>query len=427
MTGEQAARTVPVLAAQLPESVSDATLLEWHKQAGDTVRRDENLVDLETDKVVLDTPAPVDGVLVEIRCASGTTVHGGEVIAIIEPRAFEPAAASAAATAETSAPKQPSREQTVREPSPQTPAEEQPRPGAAAQGPAVRRLIAEHGLDAAAIAGSGRHGRILKEDVTRHLAAAATQTAPLPDAVTPAAPAAVAPGERQVRRVPMSRLRARIAERMVEAQRTTAAVTTFNEVNMQAVLDLRRRYSEQFQQRHGVKLGLMSFFVRAAVIALQRFAIVNAAVDDSAILYHDFYDIGIAVASPRGLVVPVVRDADRLSLAQIEAQIRDYSQRAQDGKLTMEDLTGGTFSITNGGVFGSMLSTPVINPPQSAILGMHRIQERPVAEDGEVRIRPVMYLALSYDHRIIDGADAVQFLVHIKAQLEDPARILLDL
>lgn len=405
---------VEVRVPTLPESVQDATLADWHKQPGDRVERDEVLVDLETDKVVFEVPAPQAGILREIRHERGATVKADEVIAVIEPGAAANEAApeaKAPATASTSA------------------------RGQEQQSPAVRRLLEEYGLDATDIAPSGKDGRLTKADVLAHLEAASKPSlSPRPVStlpVTPAARPAPTPepstAAEGVRRVPMSRLRARIAERMVQAQQTAAILTTFNEVNLQAVMDLRKRHREAFEKRHGVKLGFMSFFIKAAVEALKRFPIVNASVEGEEIVYHDYYDIGVAVSTERGLVVPVLRGADRLGFADMEAGIADFAARARDAKLTMEDLDGGTFTITNGGVFGSLLSTPILNPPQSAVLGMHKIQERPVAEQGQVVVRPMMYLALSYDHRIIDGRDAVQFLVAMKENLEDPGRLLLQL
>jgi len=402
---------VPVL----PESVAEGTLLNWHKKPGDPVSRDENLVDIETDKVVLDVPAPQDGVLVEVLKKEGDTVAGQDVIAVLDTEAKAEAAAPAAA-----------------------PAAAKPAAAAADLSPAVRKLVAEHGLDPSQIEGSGKGGRILKEDVLSHLEAqkaapAAKAEAPAPVAKPAAAPAAAAAapaaplGPRSEQRVPMTRLRARIAERLVEAQHTAAMLTTFNEVNMQPVMDLRNRYKDKFEKdNNGTRLGFMSFFIKAATAALARFPEVNASIDGSDIVYHGYYDIGVAVSGPRGLVVPILRDADGMSFAQIEQGITDFGKKAQAGQLTMEDLTGGTFTISNGGVFGSVVSTPILNPPQSAILGMHKIQERPVAENGQVVIRPMMYLALTYDHRIIDGREAVRFLVSIKEALEDPARLLLQ-
>ncbi|MEW8260170.1 MAG: 2-oxoglutarate dehydrogenase complex dihydrolipoyllysine-residue succinyltransferase [Candidatus Thiodiazotropha taylori] len=392
---------------QLPESVSDATILSWHKQPGESVSQDETLVDLETDKVVLEVPAPQDGVLTEIRFKVGETVQAEDVLALMEAgKAAAPAAAASSAPAESEA----------------TAAEEAP-----VLSPAVRRLVNESGIDPTTIKGSGKNGRIVKADVEAAIAAQPTQSAaqPAPAAAAPAAPAA--PEGRIEERVPMTRLRKRVAERLVEAQHTAAILTTFNEVNLQAVSNLRVTYRESFEKKHDVRLGFMSFFVKAAVEALKQFPIINATMDGDDILYHGYFDIGIAVSSPRGLVVPILRDADQLSFAAIEQRIREYGEKAKQGTLSYDDLTGGTFSITNGGVFGSMLSTPILNPPQSAILGMHSIQQRPMVEKGEIVIRPMMYLALSYDHRIIDGRDAVQFLVTIKQLLEDPSRLLLEI
>ncbi|HMA12267.1 MAG TPA: 2-oxoglutarate dehydrogenase complex dihydrolipoyllysine-residue succinyltransferase [Steroidobacteraceae bacterium] len=386
---------------KLPESVADATLVTWHKKPGDAVARDENLADLETDKVVLEVPAPVAGVLKEIKVAAGSTVTSDQLLAIVEAGATA-AAPAAAPAAKAAAPKAAA-----------TAAAAAPAPASAPKsGPAARRAAAETGADVSKIAGSGLGGAVTKSDV---LAAPAPQ----------AAPAGIAAGSRVERRVPMTRLRARIAERLVTAQSTQALLTTFNEVDLLAVQELRARYKDKFEKNHGVKLGFSSFFVRATIEALKRFPVINAAVDGSDIVYREYYDIGMAVSTDRGLVVPVLRDADLLSFAQIEKAVGDFAARARSGSLTMEDLTGGTFSITNGGVFGSLLSTPIVNAPQSAILGMHKIQERPVAVNGQVVIRPMMYLALTYDHRIIDGKEAVQFLVTIKECLEDPGRLLL--
>ncbi len=396
--------TVPVF----PESVTEGTILTWHKQPGERVTRGELLAEVETDKVVFEVPAPVDGVLVEIAMPAGATVKSGEVVGRLDKSAKMTPKPSQAAT------------ETV--------------PKMAVVMPAAKRLMEEHGLDARKLSGSGKGGRVLKEDVQKQLdinetvtapAAAKSKPAPVAPAPKPAAPPAQA-GERPEKRVPMTRLRVRVAERLVEAQRTAAILTTFNEVNMQPVMELRTRHRERFEQEHGVRLGFMSFFVKAAIEALRHFPEVNASIDGHDIVYHGFYDIGIAVGTPRGLVVPVLRDADRLTMAEIETRIRDFGERAQNGRLTLEEITGGTFTITNGGVFGSLLSTPILNPPQAAILGMHKIQERPVAEKGQVVIRPIMYLALSYDHRLIDGREAVQFLVMIKELLEDPARLLLE-
>ena len=399
---------IEVKVPQLSESVAEATLLTWHKKPGERVRRDENLVDIETDKVVLETPAPESGVIARIIKGDGGTVTSNEVIAQIDTEA---AAAVPATAAEGEA---------------RTQTKTGTHPAAVAM-PAARKLAAEKRVDTAAVSGTGRGGRVTKEDVLQSIEGTARPAA-VPVARRAPAPAveAGAPGERPEQRVPMSRLRARVAERLVQSQHSAAILTTFNEVNMQAVIDLRSRYKERFEQEHGVKLGFMSFFVKAAVHALRKYPVVNASIDGTDIVYHGYYDIGIAVGSPRGLVVPILRNAGELSLAAIEKQIADFGKRAQEGKLTIEELTGGTFSISNGGVFGSMLSTPIINPPQSAILGVHATRERPVAENGQVVIRPVNYLALSYDHRIIDGREAVLSLVAIKEAIEDPARILLD-
>ncbi|MCL4775999.1 MAG: 2-oxoglutarate dehydrogenase complex dihydrolipoyllysine-residue succinyltransferase [Gammaproteobacteria bacterium] len=407
--------TIEVKVPQLPESVTDATLIAWHKAPGDAVRRDESLVELETDKVVLEVPSPVNGVIKELRVANGTTVKAGELLAVLEEgeakaaaAPAKPAAAAAAATARPAVPAQPAAA-TGR--------------SAGKAGPAARRAASESGVDLAAVGGSGREGRVLKSDV----AAAAATAGVAPAAVRPATAATGATGgSREERRIPMSRLRARIAQRMVEAQQNAAMLTTFNEVDLSAVIALRNRYRDAFEEQHGVKLGFMSFFVRACINALGRYPVVNASVEGNDIIHHDYYDIGIAVSTERGLIVPVVRDADQLSFAQIEAAINDYGRRAREGSIGMEDLTGGTFTITNGGIFGSMLSTPILNPPQSAILGMHKIQERAMVVDGQVVVRPMMYLALTYDHRIIDGREAVQFLVAVKDLLEDPGRLLLQ-
>ena len=389
---------VPVFA----ESITEGTLLSWHKKVGDAVTRDETLVDIETDKVVLEVPAPQSGVLVEIVVQDGETVTSEQFLAKIDTEAAATAAAPAAQPAPAAAPA------AEAAPSANTQA------GVAL--PAAAKLAAETGVDVASIQGSGRDGRVLKEDVKN--AAAKVQ----------AASAAPAPtGPRPEQRVPMSRLRTRVAERLLASQQENAILTTFNEVNMKPVMDLRAKYKEKFEKEHGVKLGFMSFFVKAAVAALKRFPVVNASVDGKDIVYHGYFDIGIAIGSPRGLVVPILRDADQMSIAEIERAIVDYAVKAKDGKIAIEDLTGGTFSITNGGTFGSMMSTPIINPPQSAILGMHATKERAVVENGQVVVRPMMYLALSYDHRIIDGREAVLTLVTIKELLEDPARLLLDL
>lgn len=387
---------IDVKVPMLSESVSEGTLLEWKKKVGEAVARDEILIDIETDKVVLEVPSPQAGVLVEIVAQDGETVVADQVLARIDT------AATAAAEA---------------------PAEAAPAAApAAAQNnaamPAAAKLAAETGVDVNALQGSGRDGRVLKEDVQN--AAAKPAAAAAPAVALPA-------GARPEERVPMSRLRARVAERLLASQQENAILTTFNEVNMKPIMDLRAKYKEKFEKEHGVKLGFMSFFVKAAVAALKKYPVVNASVDGKDIVYHGYFDIGIAIGSPRGLVVPILRDADQMSIADIEQAIVDYAKKAKDGKIAIEDLTGGTFSITNGGTFGSMMSTPIINPPQSAILGMHATKERAVVENGQVVVRPMMYLALSYDHRIIDGREAVLTLVAIKDALEDPARLLLDL
>jgi 2-oxoglutarate dehydrogenase E2 component (dihydrolipoamide succinyltransferase) len=420
---------VEVKVPQLSESVSEATLLAWHKKEGEAVKRDENLIDIETDKVVLELPAPADGVITRIIKADGGTVTSGEVIAQIDTEAKAAAApAEAPAPAVRAAPVQVA-------PTP-APAPEAAREDARLM-PAARKLVEENAVDPTKITGSGRDGRIIKGDVLDTLAkgpAAPAAPAPAVAATKPAlaqVPAAVSTDKllagRPEQRVPMSRLRARVAERLVQSQSTAAILTTFNEVNMAPVMEMRKRYQERFEKEHGVKLGFMSFFVKAAVHALKKYPVVNASVDGNDIVYHGYFDIGIAVGSPRGLVVPILRDADQMSLADVEKKIAEFGKRAQDGKLSIEELTGGTFSISNGGVFGSMLSTPIINPPQSAILGIHATKDRAVVENGQVVVRPMNYLALSYDHRIIDGREAVLSLVAIKEALEDPARLLLDI
>ena len=389
---------IDVKVPMLSESVSEGTLLEWKKKVGEAVARDEILIDIETDKVVLEVPSPQAGVLVEIIAQNGETVAAEQVLARIDTAATASAEAPVAAPAPEAAP-------------------------AAAQTnaamPAAAKLAAETGVDVNALQGSGRDGRVLKEDVQN--------AAAKPAAAPAAAPAPVPAGVRPEQRVPMSRLRARVAERLLASQQENAILTTFNEVNMKPIMDLRAKYKEKFEKEHGTKLGFMSFFVKAAVAALKKYPVVNASVDGSDIVYHGYFDIGIAIGSPRGLVVPILRDADQMSIADIEQAIVDYAKKAKDGKIALEDLIGGTFSITNGGTFGSMMSTPIINPPQSAILGMHATKERAVVENGQVVVRPMMYLALSYDHRIIDGREAVLTLVAIKDALEDPARLLLDL
>ncbi|HNT63624.1 MAG: dihydrolipoamide succinyltransferase [Rhodocyclaceae bacterium] len=408
---------IDVKVPQLSESVAEATLVSWHKQEGQAVARDENLIDIETDKVVLELPAPEAGVLVKILKGNGDTVVAGEVIAQLDTEAKAAAGAAAAAPAETAA----------------VPPKLTSAPAAAPAGPAARKLMAEKGLDAAAVEGSGRGGRVTKADVMeagQRPAAPAAPAAPArPALAQPAAPVNVDAivGERTEQRVPMSRLRARIAERLVQSQSTAAILTTFNEVNMAPVMDLRNKYKDKFEKEHGVKLGFMSFFVKAAVAALKKYPVLNASIDGNDIVYHGYFDIGIAVGSPRGLVVPILRDADQMSLADIEKKIAEFGAKAKDGKLSIEELTGGTFSISNGGVFGSMLSTPIINPPQSAILGIHATKDRAVVENGQIVVRPMNYLAMSYDHRIIDGREAVLGLVTMKEALEDPARLLLEI
>jgi 2-oxoglutarate dehydrogenase E2 component (dihydrolipoamide succinyltransferase) len=411
---------VEVKVPQLSESVSEATLLAWHKKVGEPVKRDENLIDIETDKVVLELPAPADGVLSKIVKGDGGTVKAGEVIATIDT---DGKGASAAPVATAAAPAAAPPPKAAPVPAPAA----KPAVAPVAAMPAARKMAEEKGIDTASLAGSGKGGRVTKADVMEAKAPAAPEArAPLPQPPAPVNVEQVLAG-RPEQRVPMSRLRARIAERLVQSQSTAAILTTFNEVNMQPVMELRKKYQERFEKEHGVKLGFMSFFVKASVHALKKYPLVNASIDGNDIVYHGYFDVGIAVGSSRGLVVPILRDCDQMSFPDIEKKIADFGKRAQDGKLTIEELTGGTFSISNGGVFGSMLSTPIINPPQSAILGVHATRERPVVENGQIVIRPINYLALSYDHRIIDGREAVLSLVAIKEALEDPARLLLDL
>jgi 2-oxoglutarate dehydrogenase E2 component (dihydrolipoamide succinyltransferase) len=430
--------TTEIRVPQLPESVADATLVAWHKQPGEAIRRDENLADLETDKVVLEVPAPANGVVRELRVQSGTVVRSGQVLALIEEGVASAAKPAAATGGQASAA-----------------TDDEAARDAGKLSPSVRRLVEENHLNPAAIPASGRDGRLTKGDVVgfmdRKVGGATAGAAPLtaPPVTAPRvaagataaaaapAPAARAPaprppaprdaGARAEQRVPMTRLRARIAQRLIEAQSTQALLTSFNEVDLTAVQELRARYRERFEKENGVKLGFMSFFVKAAIEALKRFPVVNASVDGNDIIYHEYYDIGVAVSTERGLMVPVIRDAERKSFAQIEKQVADYARQARDGSIALEDLTGGTFTITNGGVFGSLMSTPIVNAPQSAILGMHKIQERPMVVEGAVAVRPMMYLAVTYDHRIIDGREAVQFLVTIKEALEDPGRMLLGI
>jgi 2-oxoglutarate dehydrogenase E2 component (dihydrolipoamide succinyltransferase) len=401
--------TVEVKVPILPESVADAIIATWHKKPGDAVKREENLVDLETDKVVLEVPSPVDGVLVSIVKNTGDSVTSQELIATIQEGAAAAAAPVAAA---------PSPESRV------------PSPDASDQAPSVRRIAAETGIDPAAVDGSGRGGRVTKEDMLKAQTpapAAAPGKAVAPVATAPSTAIAVPPGARAEQRVPMTRLRARIAERMMQSKNSIAMLTSFNEINMKPVMDLRKKYAETFEKVHGVKLGFMSFFVKACTEALKLHPIVNASVDGNDIIYHAYQDIGVAVATDKGLVVPVLRNTDSMSLADMEKTIGGFAKQAREGGLQLEDLQGGTFTITNGGVFGSLFSTPIVNPPQSAILGMHAIKERAIVEDGQVVARPMMYVAISYDHRIIDGKDAVLFLVAVKNFLEDPVRLMLHL
>lgn len=394
--------SIEVKVPVLPESVADATIATWHKKIGDRVSRDENLVDLETDKVVLEVPAPADGVLEAMLFKQGDTVTSGQLLARINPNAAANTPASDTKAAETVAAMDDK-----------------------ARSPAVRRLMAEHDLSPNQIQGSGKEGRITKDDVVALIGVGREQASKSNAAPSTVARAPV--GAREERRVPMTRLRAKIAERLVEAQHNAAMLTTFNEINLKAVMDLRAQYKDSFEKKHGVKLGFMSFFTAAVVESLKRFPAVNASIDGQDVIYHGFYDVGIAVSTERGLVVPVLRDADQLSMAEMEKQIADYANRARLGKLSLEEMQGGTFTITNGGVFGSLLATPIINPPQTGILGMHKIEDRPVVEKGQIVIRPMMYVALSYDHRLIDGKDSVQFLVSVKELLEDPARLLLNI
>jgi len=405
---------IEIKVPNFPESVADGTVVSWHKQPGDVVKRDEILVEIETDKVVFEVPAISDGVMQKVLAEEGATVVSGQVLTHIDPSGTGATLSEPATTIGKSPEQKTTQEEIVT--------------------PSARKLIAEHNLDSANVTGSGKGGRVLKEDVLRVLentpAPSQARQASAPTAaskITPREFVPVSSTERPEKRVPMTRLRARIAQRLVEAQHNAAILTTFNEVNMQPVMDLRQKYKDRFEKEHGVRLGFMSFFVKASIEALKQFPEVNASIDGNDIVYHGFFDIGIAVGSPRGLVVPILRNADVLSMAKIEEQITEYATKAKDGTLAIEEITGGTFTITNGGIFGSLLSTPILNPPQSGILGMHKIQPRPVVENGEIVIRPMMYLALSYDHRIIDGREAVQFLVTIKELLEDPARILLDI
>lgn len=385
--------TVEIKVPGLPESVTDATIAKWYKSVGDAVFRDENLVDLETDKVMLEVPAPQDGVLEKIFFEEGSTVTADQVLAVIQAGASPQPKPEAAETPKVAA----------------IAAAPTPASSSSVAGPAARRAASEHGVDTSQLSGTGVGGRITKHDVLNNQVAMQGS------------------GHRQERREPMSRLRQRIAERLVKSQHEAAILTTFNEINMKPVMDLRKKYKDQFEKATGTRLGFMSFFTKAVIEALKRFPAVNASIDGTDIIYHDYCDIGIAIGSPRGLVVPIMRNAESMSMAEIEQTIRDFSQKAKDGKLAIEDLTGGTFTITNGGTYGSMMSTPIINPPQTGILGMHNIVERPVVEHGEIVIRPMMYVALSYDHRVIDGSESVRFLVTVKEMIEDPARMLLEI
>lgn len=393
--------SIEVKVPVLPESVADATVAAWHKKVGDKVTRDENLLDLETDKVVLEVPAPADGVLSEILFQMGDTVTSGQLLAKITEGAVVPAKEEHEPIEQNNEDKSTS--------------------------PVVRRMLAEHDLQPGQIQGSGKEGRVTKEDVLTYIASNREKSTSAAEAKKEQISVPVAMGAREERRVPMTRLRAKIAERLLEAQHNAAMLTTFNEVNLKAVMDLRAQYKDSFEKRHGAKLGFMSFFTKAVVASLKRFPAVNASIDGQDIIYHGYYDVGIAVSTERGLVVPVIRDADQMSMAEIELAINDAATKARQGKLSLEEMQGGTFTITNGGVFGSLLATPIINPPQTGILGMHKIQDRPVVEHGEIVIRPMMYVALSYDHRLIDGKDSVQFLVSVKELLEDPARLLLNI
>lgn len=411
--------SVDILVPDLPESVADATVATWHKKPGDSVQRDEVLVEIETDKVVLEVPASADGILDAVLEEEGTTVTSRQILGRLREGNSNGKESSAKSESKESTPAQ--RQQAS--------LEEQ---NNEALSPAIRRLLAEHTLDANAIKGTGVGGRLTREDVEKHLAKSSAATATEDKAPAAAAAAAAAPsvtpvaGNRSEKRVPMTRLRKRVAERLLEAKNSTAMLTTFNEVNMKPIMDLRKQYGDAFEKRHGIRLGFMSFYVKAVVEALKRYPEVNASIDGEDVVYHNYFDVSMAVSTPRGLVTPVLRDVDALGMADIEKRIKELALKGRDGKLTVEDLTGGNFTITNGGVFGSLMSTPIINPPQSAILGMHAIKDRPMAVDGKVEILPMMYLALSYDHRLIDGRESVGFLVAIKELLEDPTRLLLD-
>ena len=421
-----------VVVPQLSESVAEATLLQWHKKVGEAIARDENLIDIETDKVVLELPDPAQGVLIEIVRGDGSSVVAGELIARIDTEAT--ATATTAPTAAPAAVSAPAAKSAVAS----APVAASSSAASSIAMPAAAKMLAENNMSANAVAGTGKDGRVTKGDVIGALESKASGASSVASSTAPsvrtvnALPAVAVPTNldlvnRPEQRVPMSRLRARIAERLLQSQATNAILTTFNEVNMQPVMDLRNKYKDKFEKEHGVKLGFMSFFVKAAVAALKKYPVINASIDGNDVVYHGYFDIGIAVGSPRGLVVPILRNVDQMSIAEIEKKIGEFGVKAKDGKLTLDELTGGTFSISNGGVFGSMLSTPIINPPQSAILGVHATKDRPVVENGQIVIRPMNYLAMSYDHRIIDGREAVLGLVAMKEALEDPARLLLDL
>ena len=415
-----------IKAPQFPESVADGTVATWHKQEGEAVKRDELLVDIETDKVVLEVVAPADGVVSKILAGEGDTVESQQVLGHFEEGASGGAAPSGDKA--DSAPAEEEKEEPAEAPAKASESASDDDSASDQAGPAARKLMTEHGVAAEQVTGTGKGGRITKADVEKTISAKEETRASQP---APQQPATVdvpaTPGEREERRVPMTRLRKRIAERLVSAQQNSAMLTTFNEVNMKPIMDMRKHYQPEFEKAHNVRLGFMGFFTRACVEALKRFPAVNASIDGEDIVYHGYYDVGVAVSTERGLVVPVIRDADQRGLAEVESQIIEFGQKAQKGKLSIEEMTGGTFTISNGGVFGSLISTPILNPPQTAILGMHKIQERPMAVDGKVEILPMMYLALSYDHRLIDGKEAVQFLVAVKNFIEDPARLLLDI
>jgi 2-oxoglutarate dehydrogenase E2 component (dihydrolipoamide succinyltransferase) len=415
--------TIEIKVPTLPESVNDATVAKWYKKEGDAIKRDENLVDLETDKVMLEVPAPHDGVIEKILVKEGTLVKAHQVIAMIREGAAGQAAAATKPAAEESKPATPAEAKPAPAPAPKAAEKIEATAEAGEEeplSPAVRRLVAERGIDINQMKGTGKGGRLTKKDIETFLQ---QNTGSMPEELSMAS---MSTDDRSEKRVPMSRIRARIAERLLQVQREAAILTTFNEINMKPVMDLRKQYQEQFEKVHGARLGFMSFFTKAAVEALKRFPGVNASIDGNEIVYHNYCDVGIAIGTERGLVVPILRNAEAMSMADIEKKIRDYATKAQAGKLAIEDLSGGTFTITNGGTYGSLLSTPIINPPQTAILGMHKIMDRAVVEKGEIVIRPMMYVALSYDHRMIDGSEAVMFLVTIKDLLESPARMLLE-